>query len=711
MPSDTLRQITGTFADPSGTIYSNRTMTWFKETRSVQGQGTTTVLDQPFYEQTDADGVVDFEVMTGRYLVQVQLQDVDRYFRVSVPDEAGPFDISTLIDGPAPVEPDDLTDFQALVNKAKAWATAAPNVEVESGQYSARHWAGVANGYLAPALEQAEGYVAQTAQDRVATGADVIASEQAASDAQDTLDAVVLAAEANGAYREATIAAAIAAGVADLTVGDTFAAAADDVDYIGLYVVEAGSVATEIARMALKSAVDQEFSDLKQFISPSVSKDIERAADKDGKIYRRVDAGGAMSIAGLDETVQDALKSRSVSTSPVTPSRDVMQAHDAGDNVIMRMDERGAMYIPGQAGSIQHGLRQSLKRVPQHTTPKKTARDKYAASVLPLMTDLAAQGAPYIPAPATLVPNGYDIPDAVLGLIELSDDNPVPPLPFPYATGGSVHPYLIECREPMYGYKYLLAETNHRNGSEGEETPVMFGSNDLYTFDLIPDVPQPLDYSRMRTDLVGSGYSSDTFFSYDPTDGALIWGANNGGTELPNKVVMSRTYDGVNWTPKEEFESPGLSPAILYDPVGAIWHYWISGGFGSFSHYTGPSASGPWTLSSTQDFRSAHGFEIWHQEVKYLGDRFALCAHQRDSGGNISQVYLGLSSDGDTWVMSGGLVSPQTNGKYKPSFLPEFDGDLVRFVFVWSHWDWVLRQTSDIYLHVQYSNWIDLSSI
>lgn len=168
MPSDTLRQITGTFADPSGTVYANQTLTFFKENRSVHGQGTTTVLDQPFYEQTDASGAVDFEVMTGQYLVLVQLQDADRYFRVSVPDEAGPFDISTLIDGPAPVEPDDLTDFQALVNKAKAWASAAPNVEVESGQYSARHWAGVANGYLEPALAEAEGYAAQAAVDRAA---------------------------------------------------------------------------------------------------------------------------------------------------------------------------------------------------------------------------------------------------------------------------------------------------------------------------------------------------------------------------------------------------------------------------------------------------------------------------------------------------------------------------------------------------------------
>lgn len=70
----------------------------------------------------------------------------------------------------------------------------------------------------------------------------------AAAQAQAALDATTLIAATSGAYRATTISAAIAQGVAALAVGQTFTATADDVDYIGLYRIDAGPVASEVAR-------------------------------------------------------------------------------------------------------------------------------------------------------------------------------------------------------------------------------------------------------------------------------------------------------------------------------------------------------------------------------------------------------------------------------------------------------------------------------
>ncbi|WP_323004712.1 hypothetical protein [Denitromonas sp.] len=140
MTTDTLRQVFGTLRTPNGSPFPNKSLKWFRERRVTVAQGSSVVLDDPFIVTTDAAGEIDTSIMAGAYLVLAPLSDADRYLRVVVPDQAGPFDISSLIDGPT-VEPDDLTQFEALVAKAKAWANAPEDTVVESGEYSARHWA------------------------------------------------------------------------------------------------------------------------------------------------------------------------------------------------------------------------------------------------------------------------------------------------------------------------------------------------------------------------------------------------------------------------------------------------------------------------------------------------------------------------------------------------------------------------------------------
>jgi hypothetical protein len=155
MTTDTLRQVFGTLRTPNGSPFPNKSLKWFRERRTTVAQGSSVVLDDPFIVATDAQGDIDTAVMAGSYLVMTPLSDADRYFRVVVPDQVGPFDISSLIDGPTS-EPDDLTQFEALVAKAKAWANAPEDTVVESGEFSAKH-------YAAKALEERLG--AQSAVD------------------------------------------------------------------------------------------------------------------------------------------------------------------------------------------------------------------------------------------------------------------------------------------------------------------------------------------------------------------------------------------------------------------------------------------------------------------------------------------------------------------------------------------------------------------
>lgn len=225
MPSDTLRQITGTFRAPDGGVFSNQTLTWFRERRDVSGQGTTTVLDQPFYVTVDNSGTLNFEVMAGRYLVMARLDDVDRYFYVNVPDQEGPFDIATLIVGEA-LEPHDLTAFDSLVNKARLWASAAEGIEVENGAFSSRHYS-IKSGEFAAAAQSASG---------------------AAIEAKDTtkLSEQNAAAARDAAFVSADVYADTAAGLSAVAEGGQFQVI--EGSEVVRYRHDPGAVAVEVAR-------------------------------------------------------------------------------------------------------------------------------------------------------------------------------------------------------------------------------------------------------------------------------------------------------------------------------------------------------------------------------------------------------------------------------------------------------------------------------
>ena len=274
MTTDTLRQVFGTLRTPNGSAFPNKSLKWFRERRVVVGQGSSVVLDEPFIVATDAVGEIDIDVMAGAYLVLAPLSDADRYFRVVVPDQAGPFDISSLIDGPT-VEPDDLTQFEALVAKAKAWANAPEDSVVESGEFSAKHYAAKAeeerigaqaavDAAVAAALAKAEEWAENPEDVEVEAGKysakhwsvkseeERVASEAARTGSE--LAATNAAAARDAAFVNAAVYATTAAGLAATTTGQQFQVVSGD--EIIRYRHDAGPVATEVARYPAAAAVD-----------------------------------------------------------------------------------------------------------------------------------------------------------------------------------------------------------------------------------------------------------------------------------------------------------------------------------------------------------------------------------------------------------------------------------------------------------------------
>jgi hypothetical protein len=241
MTTDTLRQVFGTLRTPNGSPFPNKSLKWFRERRTTVAQGSSVVLDDPFIVTTDAEGDINTAVMAGSYLVMAPLADADRYFRVVVPDQVGPFDISSLIDGPI-IEPDDLTQFEALVAKAKAWANAPENSMVEGGEFSAKH-------YATKAVTALDSALADAAQEVLNAQLARAGAESAEIGAQAARDA---------AFVNADVFVDTAAGLAGTSEGYQFLVV--EGDEIVRYSHDTGPVATEVARYPSASVVDEKAS-------------------------------------------------------------------------------------------------------------------------------------------------------------------------------------------------------------------------------------------------------------------------------------------------------------------------------------------------------------------------------------------------------------------------------------------------------------------
>ena len=244
-------------------------------------------------------------------------------------------------------------------------------------------------------------------------------------------------------------------------------------------------------------------------------------------------------------------------------------------------------------------------------------------------------------------------------------------------TENVIHPCMVELPEPLLGFKYISAITAFPNGPALED-PFVYGSNDRMNWTFLGNTPQPLDVKPAIT----GAYNSDTFITHDTATGDLIVGYrayvprdNTSSAEANSDVIIyiRRTKDGNTWTPREEIfriqasVNIMLSPTVIYDPVGGLWHMWTIYR-PNMHHWTAPSLSGPWTQDTATV--SIAAFNVpQHHEVKWVGNRLVCLLYSRGDG----NLYFGVFDDGSwtniTWSQIG-VVSPRPASIYKASFLP-----------------------------------------
>lgn len=134
--SDTPRTVTGVFRSPSGQVFPNKTVTFYRDPRAAAAQGTSVIVDEPVATVLGAGGEISVALVPGDYRARVALSDADRWIAVGIPDGAGGYDIEDGIEvaaGPIPsasvaqaqTARDEAEAAQALAEAAQALAEAA----------------------------------------------------------------------------------------------------------------------------------------------------------------------------------------------------------------------------------------------------------------------------------------------------------------------------------------------------------------------------------------------------------------------------------------------------------------------------------------------------------------------------------------------------------------------------------------------------------
>lgn len=129
--SDTPRALTGILRDGQGQPLPNRSITWFRVPRKVQGQGGSAIVDELFTTTTDGSGAITgTSLVPGKYQARIRLADVDRFFEVSIAEGSGAVQIQDAIDTAAPpITPPLVIEAQTARDEAVAAASAASDSE------------------------------------------------------------------------------------------------------------------------------------------------------------------------------------------------------------------------------------------------------------------------------------------------------------------------------------------------------------------------------------------------------------------------------------------------------------------------------------------------------------------------------------------------------------------------------------------------------
>ncbi|AMX20337.1 hypothetical protein IEC338SC_3226 [Acinetobacter pittii] len=433
-------------------------------------------------------------------------------------------------------------------------------------------------------------------------------------------------------------------------------------------------------------------------------------SDNNENVIAYLKSDGNLVLIGLDGSVQSEFAKLNLSDDEIREKTKSLEASnnlsdithifsDSAENVVAYIKNDGGLFLVGLTGSLQSNFTALVNRATALEQNLQKLRDEVAVDEILIQKDL--------------VPQNYSI-DAVQAL-SIKCDYPSNIQGFfpdsPYRLSDSpTHPCVIELARPLRGYKYLMVQTPYYENNPLEENPCIYGSNDMATWTMFKDMPQPLDEPPTWDEsLEGkSGYLSDPWWTYDHITKELYCCYRKAYTVGPNQynptdimqLLYRKTSNGIHWSkPQKLFGDiengvdPIISPAIIYDFKNKVWCMFYFKSVRSFAMRTNPDFRNPNGWSAPIDL----GYESWiaannppqlgwHLDVRYIGDR--LFAMINDSTN--AKLYLAYADKDDftKWTFTSSSVlntPPPRNSCYKGSMIAvPVDSTQMKLHVIWT---------------------------
>lgn len=427
--------------------------------------------------------------------------------------------------------------------------------------------------------------------------------------------------------------------------------------------------------------------------------------DGDGGVYAYFDPRSGLNLVGLEGSVQENIKANTGKLI-TKESSDLYQFEDAEENLVAKIDQNGHLFIVGLDESVQESIKNASKGLTTKVFSSpilgvKSSADLFCTEALASLNYLH-NFSEFCEVPNNLLPQQYHINDTWVDEITV----PVPTNRVVVgafndrgtatnwrADSGVVHPYIIEFKNPLLGYKYWMAITPYTGTNENFELPYVYGSNsdDLDNWELIPELPKPFDVdpkdqSEDPSVLNTSGHLSDPAFTYDSNTGELwlIWRRNlyfDGGrdrTKAKLAILGRKTIDGLNWSdiievvPEYTDISKNIlsSPSILFNPKDNMFymHYCTASVNASIAFQKSPSLTNP-QWSKAEICTGFDNIDPYHLETKWVGDSIVMLVHDMTN----DLFTFAISEDGVNF--KNGTPILENLETYKGSFLPRFNAD------------------------------------
>jgi hypothetical protein len=428
-----------------------------------------------------------------------------------------------------------------------------------------------------------------------------------------------------------------------------------------------------------------------EFIVKTPSKILHAFCDVNGDVYSFYDEDGHLYATDLPDSVQNEILSLKEKTSLVLTEEesDLYHLVDKDGNLVSKVDKDGLLYLTGIDSSVQDYLININTNTGTLSAPKtyKTLADLYSPETLNCLNSNDVKA----PIGRGLLPQQYYLGKEWLKHLSA----PVSPERIVIGAyndkgtatnwvpdSGVVHPNLIKFDQPLCGYKYWMGINPYTNTNEDYELPYIYGSNsdNLDSWTLIPDFPQPFDVDPPDTGGVLSGHLSDSCFTYDTVNAELwffwrqtrYYSADRNRANATNTFVGRKTKDGTNWSdiitiyPTYTINNDlKLSPAIIHNPKDGLFYLYYINLNGSMSCEVTENLSHP-SWRKIADIQVP--FTAWHLEIKWVGSALVALIHSD----TVDQLFVGTSTDMKNWEWSAGVFNAATN-LYKSSFLPVFN--------------------------------------